>query len=122
MPATENLLRVDAERIDTVLDLVGELIIARSTLQQVLVDFSRRIRQRPRARTLCRRAGKQSQVMHKLQRSVMKIRMVPVEQLFRRFPRVVRDLAKSRNKDVQLVVQGENTTWTRAFWTRWPSR
>ncbi len=53
--------------------------------------------------------AKQSQVMYKLQRSVMKIRMVPVEQLFRRFPRVVRDLAKSGNKDVQLILQGENT-------------
>ena len=109
LTATENLLRVDAERIDTVLDLVGELIIARSTLQQVLLDFTRKFGKDPVRARFADALGKQSQVMYKLQRSVMKIRMVPVEQLFRRFPRVVRDLAKAQSKDVQLVVQGENT-------------
>jgi two-component system, chemotaxis family, sensor kinase CheA len=109
LPATENLLRVDAERIDAVLDLVGELIIARSTMQQVLVDFTRKFGKDPIRTRFADALAKQSQVMYKLQRSVMKIRMVPVEQLFRRFPRMVRDLAKSENKDVQLVVKGENT-------------
>jgi two-component system chemotaxis sensor kinase CheA len=109
LPATENLLRIDAERIDDVLDLAGELIIARSTLQQVLVDFTKKFGKDPVRARFADALAKQSQVMYKLQRSVMKIRMVPVEQLFRRFPRVVRDLAKSSNKDVQLMVQGENT-------------
>jgi two-component system chemotaxis sensor kinase CheA len=109
LPATENLLRIDAGRIDTVLDLVGELIIAKSTLQQVLVDFTKRFGKDPVRARFADAMAKQSQVMYKLQRSVMKIRMVPVEQLFRRFPRVVRDLAKSGNKDVQLILQGENT-------------
>jgi two-component system chemotaxis sensor kinase CheA len=109
LPATENLLRIDAERIDTVLDLAGELIIARSTLQQVLVDFTKKYGKDPIRARFADALAKQSQVMYKLQRSVMKIRMVPVEQLFRRFPRLVRDLAKSSNKDVQLLVQGENT-------------
>jgi two-component system, chemotaxis family, sensor kinase CheA len=47
--------------------------------------------------------------LNKLQRSVMKIRMVPVEQLFRRFPRVVRDVSKLQNKEVALVLEGETT-------------
>jgi two-component system chemotaxis sensor kinase CheA len=51
----------------------------------------------------------QSQVLSKLQRAVMKIRMVPVEQLFRRFPRIVRDVSKISGKTVELVLQGENT-------------
>jgi two-component system chemotaxis sensor kinase CheA len=109
LPATENLIRVEAERIDTVLDLVGELIIARSTLQQVLVDIGKKFGKDPVRGRFADALAKQSQVMYKLQRSVMKIRMVPVEQLFRRFPRVIRDLAKSRNKDVQLILEGENT-------------
>ena len=109
MPATENLLRIDAGRIDTVLDLVGELVIARSTLQQVLVDYTKKFGKDPVRARFADALAKQSQVMYKLQRSVMKIRMVPVEQLFRRFPRLVRDLAKSGNKDVQLILQGENT-------------
>ena len=51
----------------------------------------------------------QSRVLGELQKSVMKIRMVPVEQLFRRFPRVVRDVAKLRNKDIALEIAGQNT-------------
>jgi two-component system, chemotaxis family, sensor kinase CheA len=53
--------------------------------------------------------GFQSRVMNDLQRSVMKIRMVPVEQLFRRFPRIVRDTAKRCNKQVQLSITGQDT-------------
>jgi two-component system, chemotaxis family, sensor kinase CheA len=53
--------------------------------------------------------SKQSQVLNLLQRSVMKIRMVPVHQLFRRFPRVLRDTAKACGKDVQLVTMGADT-------------
>jgi two-component system chemotaxis sensor kinase CheA len=51
----------------------------------------------------------QSRVLGELQKSVMKIRMVPVEQLFRRFPRLVRDVAKQLNKDVGLDLAGQNT-------------
>ena len=51
----------------------------------------------------------QSRVLSDLQRSVMKIRMVPVEQLFRRFPRMVRDIAKLCGKDVELVITGQDT-------------
>src|SRR5437016_2242683 len=51
----------------------------------------------------------QSRVLSDLQRSVMKIRMVPVEQLFRRFPRMVRDVAKQCGKEVELVMSGQDT-------------
>jgi two-component system chemotaxis sensor kinase CheA len=51
----------------------------------------------------------QSQILNKLQRSVMKIRMVPVEQMFRRLPRVVRDTAKQTGREVNIVIEGENT-------------
>ena len=48
-------------------------------------------------------------MLGELQKSVMKIRMVPVEQLFRRFPRIVRDVARLRNKDISLEIAGQNT-------------
>src|SRR5207245_6905285 len=51
----------------------------------------------------------QSRVLSDLQRSVMKIRMVPVEQLFRRFPRLVRDVARQCGKEVELAISGEDT-------------
>jgi len=107
--ATENVIRVDAARIDVVLDLVGELIIAKSMLQELLTDMNRSLGNNPlRARTSDVLLF-QSQILNKLQRSVMKIRMVPVERLFRRLPRVIRDTAKQLGREVNLVLEGENT-------------
>ncbi len=110
-PATtqENLLRVDAERIDSVLNLVGEMIIGKSMLQQAVQEFARN---HPKDALRARFADAmafQSRVLNDLQRSVMKVRMVPVEQLFRRFPRMVRDAAKRCDKQVQLVLGGQDT-------------
>jgi two-component system chemotaxis sensor kinase CheA len=106
---TENILRVDAERIDNVLNLVGELIIGKSMLQQVLNEFARRFPKDAMRARLGDALAFQARVLSDLQRSVMKIRMVPVEQLFRRFPRLVRDVARQCGKEVELVVRGEDT-------------
>jgi two-component system chemotaxis sensor kinase CheA len=105
----ENILRVDAERIDNVLNLVGELIIAKSMLQQTMQEFARRHPKDALRPRFSDAMGFQSRVLNDLQRSVMKIRMVPVEQLFRRFPRIVRDAAMRCKKQVQLVIRGQET-------------
>ena len=105
----ENILRVDAERIDSVLNLVGELIIGKSMLQQALNDFGRRYPKEATRGRLADALAFQARVLNDLQRSVMKVRMVPVEQLFRRFPRMVRDVAKQCGKEVELVISGQDT-------------
>ncbi len=105
----ENLLRVDAERIDAVLNLVGELVIAKSMLHQAVLDFEKRFPKDPLRARFSDAMAFQARIMNDLQKSVMKIRMVPVEHLFRRFPRVVRDVAKSCGKEVNLVVTGQDT-------------
>lgn len=105
----ENLLRVDAERIDAVLNLVGELIIAKSMLHQTVAEFDKRFPKDPLKMRFADAMAFQARVLNDLQKSVMKIRMVPVEHLFRRFPRVVRDVAKSCGKDVNLVITGQDT-------------
>jgi two-component system chemotaxis sensor kinase CheA len=107
--APENILRVDAQRIDSVLDLVGELIIGKSMLQQAFAEFARHAPKEAMRGRFSDAMAFQSRVLNDLQRSVMKIRMVPVEQLFRRFPRMVRDVAKQCGKDVELVIRGEDT-------------
>src|SRR5690349_15533790 len=104
----ENLLRVDAERIDTVLNLVGELIIAKSMLHQAVSEFERRFPKDTLKTRFADAMAFQARIMNDLQKSVMKIRMVPVEQLFRRFPRLVRDVGKSCGKDVNLVITGQD--------------
>jgi two-component system chemotaxis sensor kinase CheA len=105
----ENLLRVDAERIDTVLNLVGELIIGKSMLQQALNEFAVHYPKEAMRGRFADAMAFQSRVLNDLQRSVMKVRMVPVEQLFRRFPRMVRDVAKQCGKQVELALSGQDT-------------
>jgi two-component system chemotaxis sensor kinase CheA len=106
---SETLLRVDAEKIDSVLNLVGELIIAKSMLHQAINEFEKRHPKDPLKMRFSDAMAFQARIMNDLQKSVMKIRMVPVEHLFRRFPRVVRDVAKSCGKEVNLVVTGQDT-------------
>jgi two-component system chemotaxis sensor kinase CheA len=106
---SETLLRVDAEKIDSVLNLVGELIIAKSMLHQAINEFDKRYPKDPLKMRFSDAMAFQARIMNDLQKSVMKIRMVPVEHLFRRFPRVVRDVAKSCGKEANLVVTGQDT-------------
>ncbi|MGA9884864.1 MAG: chemotaxis protein CheA [Candidatus Acidiferrales bacterium] len=105
----ENSLRVDAGRIDTVMNLVGEMIIGKSMLQRAVAEFERVHSTDPLRGKFSDALAFQSRVLGELQKSVMKIRMVPVEQLFRRFPRIVRDVARLRNKDIGLELAGQNT-------------
>jgi two-component system chemotaxis sensor kinase CheA len=105
----ESTLRVDASRIDAVMNLVGELIIGKSMLHRALTEFDQRHARDPVRAKLTEALGFQSRVLDELHKCVLKIRMVPVEQLFRRFPRVVRDVAKQCGKDVALNVSGQNT-------------
>lgn len=95
------LLRVDAEKLDALLNLVGELVINKTRLQQIglsnqLQELSEAIEQMDRVTT-------------DLQGVVMKLRMVAVSQVFNRFPRMVRDLTHSLGKEINLVIQGEET-------------
>ena len=106
---TENILRVEAGRIDSVLNLVGELIIGKSMLQQALNEFAQRFPKEPLRGKFADAMGFQARVLNDLQRSVMKIRMVPVGQLFRRFPRIVRDVARQCGHEVDLELCGQET-------------
>jgi two-component system, chemotaxis family, sensor kinase CheA len=105
----ESTLRVDAARIDSVMNLVGELIIGKSMLHRVLTEFDQGHSKDPVRAKLADALSFQARVLDELHKSVLKIRMVPVEQLFRRFPRVIRDLAKHCGKDVALDLSGQNT-------------
>ncbi len=105
----ENILRVEASRIDSVLNLVGELIIGKSMLQQALNEFAKCYPKELLRGKFADAMAFQSRVLNDLQRSVMKIRMVPVDQLFRRFPRMVRDVSRQCGREVELAVSGGDT-------------
>ena len=105
----ESTLRVDAARIDAVMNLVGELIIGKSMLNRTLTEFAKQHSHDPVRAKLADAMAFQARILDELHKCVLKIRMVPVEQLFRRFPRIVRDVAKQCGKDVALEVAGQNT-------------
>ncbi len=105
----DNILRVDSSRIDTVLNLVGELIIGKSMLQQALNELAILHPKEAIRGKFADAMAFQARVLGDLQRSVMKVRMVPVEQLFRRFPRMVRDVAKRCDKSCELTMKGQDT-------------
>jgi len=105
----EATLRVEATRIDAVMNLVGELIIGKSMLNRALSEFDQKHARDPLRAKLADAMAFQARILDELHKCVLKIRMVPVEQLFRRFPRVVRDVAKQCGKDVALEVSGQNT-------------
>jgi two-component system chemotaxis sensor kinase CheA len=105
----EAWLRVETGRIDTVMNLIGELIIGKSMLHRVINEFDQKFPKDPLRNRLGDALSFQSRVLGELQKSVMKIRMVPVEQLFRRLPRIVRDVAKVRKKEITIELAGQNT-------------
>jgi two-component system chemotaxis sensor kinase CheA len=107
--AAEKTLRVEAGRIDAVLSLVGELIMGKSMLQRSIQEFERRFPKDALCTKLADGLAFQARVLDELQKSVMKIRMVPVEQFFRRVPRIVRDVARKRGREVTLQIVGQNT-------------
>jgi two-component system chemotaxis sensor kinase CheA len=94
-------IRVDIERLDHLLNLVGELVVSRTRISDIAAGLQNKELLETIA-SLARTSGE-------IQESLMKVRMVPVGRVFERFPRLVRDIAKARGKDVQLRVDGAQT-------------
>ena len=94
-------VRVDIEKLDTLMNLVGELVTNKVRLEQIGMNH--------RLTELTETLEQMDRVTTDLQSVVMKVRMVPVSQVFNRFPRMVRDLAKELNKDINLTIEGEET-------------
>ncbi|HEV8254068.1 MAG TPA: chemotaxis protein CheA [Vicinamibacteria bacterium] len=113
--ARSSLIRVDFARLDRLMDLVGELIIHRTRLEQVARDLARLPGARAAGRDLVEAARQVAAVSGELQQAVMDIRMLPLRHVFERFPRLVRDLAHEQGKDIELVIEGEETRVDKAI-------
>jgi two-component system chemotaxis sensor kinase CheA len=108
------MLRVDAGKVDRVLDLVGELIIGRSMLDQLTREAAGGTTPEDLAARLLAVNSYLERTVTDLHKGVRKMRMVPVRSLFRKFPRMIRDLANQRGKIVRLDVHGEETELDKA--------
>ena len=94
-------VRVDIDKLDTLMNLMGELVINKVRLEQ--------IGQTHRLAELTETLEQMDRVTTDLQNIVMKVRMVPVSAVFNRFPRMVRDVSKELNKEINLTIEGEET-------------
>jgi two-component system chemotaxis sensor kinase CheA len=107
-------LRVDAARIDTLMDLTGELLVAKLGLQQAIGEFSSRFPRDPLRATLADVFAQHTRILAELQHAVLQVRMVEVARLFRRMPRVLRDVAQQTGKQITLEMRGTETKLDRS--------
>jgi len=94
-------VRVDIEKLDLLLNLVSELIIQKTRLDEILNS--------DRAQSYSETLEYLERITTNLHDAVMKVRMVPVESVFNRFPRLIRDLSRELNKEINLVMSGQDT-------------
>ena len=114
-PAREGeSVRIDSRRVDEVLNLIGEMVTARSTIAGVTAEIAPVLSEELASR-LADAQSLLERVLQDLQRSAMRMRMVPVGRVLRRFSRVLRDLGRQSGKRVLLQVEGEGTELDRAI-------
>lgn len=99
--AVENSLRVDADRLDAVMNQVGELVLLRNRLSSAVNGLGKEDEE------MCRIAREMDLRVSDLQNTVMRLRMQPCKRLFQQLPRVVRDLSRQLKKEVRLEILGE---------------
>ncbi len=97
-------IRVDIDKVDNLINMVGELVITQSMLGELGENFDM-----GRVQRLQEGLAQLEHNTRELQESVMKIRMMPISFVFSRFPRLVRDTARKLDKKIELVMSGENT-------------
>ena len=100
-PQAETTVRVDTKRLDDIMNLVGELVLVRNRLSTIKSSIANE--------EAIQVISNLDLVTADLQNAVMKTRMQPIKKVFGRFPRVVRDLARSLNKEISLELHGEET-------------
>ncbi len=112
--ATQNV-RVDVERLDRLMNLVGELVIERNRLLQLGLELEAQAGGARDAIDSLNEAGQSlGRITDELQEEVMSVRMQPIEVVFNKFPRLVRDLARTLEKKIDLVIEGKETELDRS--------
>ncbi|MBY0116187.1 chemotaxis protein CheA [Paenibacillus xylanexedens] len=106
--AAQPTVRVNVERLDHLMNLVGELLIDQTSLADLSGSGARK-ESSTLIQSISGVSDHMGRVIKELQEGVMKTRMLPIDQLFSRFPRLVRDLSQKLGKDLELVIQGGET-------------
>ena len=105
----EQTIRVDVKRLDQLMNLIGELVLAKNRLIKIYNDVEERYEGEKFLEELNQVVSSISIVTTDLQIAVMKTRMLPIGKVFNKFPRLVRDLSRELGKKVKLIIEGEET-------------
>lgn len=107
--SVEQTIRVDVKRLDHLMNLIGELVLAKNRLIKINDDVEERYEGEEFLEELTQVVSIVSLVTTDLQIAVMKTRMLPVGKVFNKFPRMIRDLTRELNKKIELEIKGEET-------------
>ena len=103
-------IRVDVNKLDELVNLTGELVLERNRVAQLSRDFvARRFSEEEFESAIGQSSARLSSITEELQNASLKARMLPIDVVFRRFPRMVRDLSNKLGKEVNLEIRGEDT-------------
>jgi two-component system chemotaxis sensor kinase CheA len=105
----DQTIRVETSRLDSVMNLVGELVLGRNRLMKLGGGLEQSYENEPLVRGLTETLAQLNLVTTDLQLAVMKTRMLPIRKVLAKFPRMVRDLSQKLTKQVRLELQGEET-------------
>lgn len=105
----EQTIRVDVARLDSLMNLVGELVLSRNRIGQISGELEKKFEGEFLIEQLMETTSQIGLITTELQLAVMKTRMVPIGKVFNKFPRMVRDLSREKNKEIELIISGEET-------------
>ncbi|TNJ66847.1 chemotaxis protein CheA [Paenibacillus hemerocallicola] len=108
-------IRVSVERLEQLMNLVGELLIDQTSLAELKRTAYQRFPHEEFTERLSDVSDHMARIVGELQESVMKARMLPIEHMFNRFPRMVRDLSRNLGKEIELVLDGTETELDRTL-------
>jgi len=114
LKVAQQTIRIDVSRLDELMNLVGELVVHKTRLQLQAHQIMALLGDDPIARGAEEGAQQFARIASQLQDQVTGLRMLPIETIFNRFPRVVRDLSAKLGREVELVIEGRETELDRS--------
>lgn len=109
------VLKVEQEKIDRLMNLIGEIVVAKNGLPYLAERAEEQYGQRELAREIKAQYAVVNRIAEDLQDAIMQVRMMPVSFVLQRFPRLVRDIARKLDKKVNLILEGEETEADKAM-------
>ena len=106
---TPRLLKVGQDKIDRLMDLIGEMVVAKNALPYLATRAETVFQQRELAREIKTQYSVINRIAEDMQHAIMQVRLLPVGTIFQRFVRLVRDISKRLGKEVELVIEGGDT-------------